>query len=106
MARVQVVLVMAFDGHYSDCRIKRISAIMERHGAAFFRRRRLLEFGTGYVDVEKVLRSYGFTFIRIADDRCNANSHHYDWTPANSGGCTHEKRAFWFARRIGDSRSC
>lgn len=49
--------------------------------------------------VERFLREEGMTYERIADDRCNAGMHVYDWPVRNTGDFTHGQRRFWFARR-------
>lgn len=50
MAGAQGVLAMAFGRQYHDWRIKRIPAIVEHYGAAFFWRCRQLGSGAGYGD--------------------------------------------------------
>jgi hypothetical protein len=59
---------MAFDGHYYDWRIKRISAIVEHYGAAFFRNCRLLELGAGYGDIGILFHCLGAD-VTFADAR-------------------------------------
>lgn len=49
--------------------------------------------------VERVLRDGGFRHERVADSRCNAGPHRYDWPLTGSGGWEHGQRRFWFARR-------
>lgn len=59
---------MSFDGHYYDWRVKRIAAIVDHYGAAFFGRRRLLELGAGYGDIGMFFRCLGAD-VTFADAR-------------------------------------
>ena len=51
--------------------------------------------------VEQLLRTEGFRFERIADNRCNAAFHRYDWEVRNTGTWEHGLRRFWFCWRDG-----
>jgi len=51
--------------------------------------------------VEHLLRTEGFRFERVADNRCNAAFHRYDWPVRNTGGWEHGLRRFWFCWRDG-----
>jgi len=51
--------------------------------------------------VEHLLRTEGFRFERIADNRCNAAFHRYDWPARNTGGWEPGLRRFWFCWRDG-----
>lgn len=46
--------------------------------------------------IEQHLTKLGAQFERLADGRCNANIHRYDWPVTNSGGWEHGLRRFWF----------
>jgi SAM-dependent methyltransferase len=49
--------------------------------------------------VERVLRREGFRYQRVADSRCNAAFHRYDWPVTGSGEWEDGLRRFWFAWR-------
>lgn len=49
--------------------------------------------------IERVLHEEGFASTRIADDRCNAGVHVYDWPETDSGRYDHGLRRLWFAQR-------
>lgn len=49
--------------------------------------------------IERVLDEEGMRWQRVADDRCNAGIHVYDWPEHHAGGFTHGLRRFWFAER-------
>jgi SAM-dependent methyltransferase len=49
--------------------------------------------------VEQVIRGEGFRFSRVADSRCNADFHRYDWPVTGSGRSEHGLRRFWFCWR-------
>lgn len=49
--------------------------------------------------VERVLAIEGMTWNRIADDRCNAGFHVYDWPERDTGRIEHGQRRFWFVKR-------
>ena len=51
--------------------------------------------------VEALLRTEGCRFERVADNRCNAGFHRYDWPVTGSGGWEHGLRRFWFVWRPG-----
>ena len=59
---------MSFDGHYYDWRAKRITAIVDHYGPAFFRPCRLLELGAGYGDIGIFFRCLGAD-VTFADAR-------------------------------------
>lgn len=59
---------MSFDGHYYDWRIKRILAIVEHYGPAFFRPCRLLELGAGFGDIGVFFHCLG-SDVTFADAR-------------------------------------
>lgn len=49
--------------------------------------------------VESVLIAEGMTFERVADSRCNAGMHVYDWPVTETLSIKHGQRRFWFARK-------
>jgi SAM-dependent methyltransferase len=49
--------------------------------------------------VERVLADEGMTWQRVADARCNAGIHVYDWPEGDTGRVAHGLRRFWFAAR-------
>ena len=50
--------------------------------------------------VERILQEEGMQFERVADARCNAGMHVYDWPDANTNTFRHGQRRFWFATKV------
>lgn len=49
--------------------------------------------------VERVLTDAGWKYERLADGRCNAHFHRYDWKSTNSGRWEHGLRRWWWCWR-------
>jgi hypothetical protein len=49
--------------------------------------------------IENLLSKLNFTYELIADNRCNASFHQYDWTIKNTNTWKDGLRRFWFCKK-------